>query len=78
MSKKKDELKEIIDEAQYILSLESTSKDSNDITFIQYIKYIFTKEYTQTSPLSIPINKKDKKPFNYLKNFVKIIFWIYL
>ena len=74
MSKKKDEVEEIIDKALYILSLESTSKDLNDITLIQYIIYIFTKEYTQTSPLSIQINKKDKKPFNYLKNFVKIIF----
>ena len=74
MSKKKDEVEEIMDEAKYIVSLESTAKDSNDITFIQYTKYIFTKEYTKTSPLSMPINKKDKKSLKYLKNFVRIIY----
>lgn len=71
-----DEEEEILQKAKYILSVEEYSQNSNDKVFIQYIKAIFTKEFEQTS-LSLPVKKKDKEPFQYLKNFVNILFLLF-
>lgn len=76
MSKKNknaiDEEQALIDKAKNIISLEKSIKDLKDRTYIEGVKYIFTKEFTQKS-LSLPIKKKDKESFQYLKNFVGIL-----
>lgn len=71
ISKKEEE--ELLKKAEYIISLESSYKDINYITFINYIKFIFTNEFNQTT-LSLPINKRDKESFDYLKNYVNLTY----
>ena len=71
ISKKEEE--ELLKKAEYIISLESSYKDINYITFINYIKFIFTNEFNQTT-LSLPINKRDKESFDYFKNYVNLTY----
>ena len=71
ISKKEEE--ELLKKAEYIISLESSYKDINYITFINYIKFIFTNGFNQTT-LSLPINKRDKESFDYLKNYVNLTY----
>ena len=72
MSTAQKEEKEVLDKAKYIASLEESTKDPNDKSFILCIKYIFTEEFNQ-SKLSLPTTRKDKQSFQYLKNFVNIL-----
>ena len=73
MSKKKiDEAEDMLKRAEKIVSYEKEAKDLNDKSIIQYVKFLFTKEYT-LEKLSLPVKKKEKEPFQYLYNFVKII-----
>ena len=72
-----DEEQDILKKSEYIISLEQSIKDSNDKTYIDFIKYIFTQEFTKTS-ISLPVAKKvDKDAFQYLKNFVNIIYILF-
>ena len=61
ISKKEEE--ELLKKAGYIISLESSYKDVDYLTFINYIKFIFTKEFSQTT-LSLPIHKRDRESFD--------------
>ena len=75
MRKKKmttaDEENDVLRKAKYIVSLEETLKNSSDISYIRCIKFIFTKEFTE-STLSLPVKKNEKESFQYLKCFVNI------
>ena len=71
ISKKEEE--ELLKKAEYIISLESSYKDVDYLTFINYIKFIFTKEFSQTT-LSLPINKRDRESFDYLSNYVNLTY----
>ena len=76
MSNKKknaiDEEQALIDKAKNIISLEKSMIDQKDSSYIEGVKYIFTKEFTQKT-LSLPIKKRDKDSFQYLKNFIGIL-----
>ena len=66
-----DEEQDILKKSEYIISLEQSIKDSNDKTYIDFIKYIFTQEFTKTS-ISLPVAKKvDKDAFQIFKKFCK-------
>ena len=75
MSKKNkkaiEEENDLLQKVEKILSLDKSTKDSNDKIFIQYIKFIFTKGFNQVS-LSLPVKIKEKESFQFLKNFVII------
>ena len=75
MSKKNkkaiEEENDLLQKVEKILSLDKSTKDSNDKIFIQYIKFIFTKGFNQVS-LSLPVKNKEKESFQFLKNFVII------
>ena len=75
MSKKKkkliEETEDILNKAKKIVSLEESIKEPSDKSYIQCIKFIFTKEFTLAS-LSLPIPKKEKESFQYLKTFVNV------
>lgn len=67
----KEEEDDVLRKAKYIVSLETSLKNPNDKSYINCIKYIFTKEFTE-STLSLPIKKEEKDSFQYLKCFVYI------
>lgn len=75
MSKKrmtaKEEETDVLMRARYIVSKEETVMNSSDKSYINCIKYIFTKEFTEPT-LSLPIDRSEKDSFQYLKCFVKI------
>ena len=73
MSKKKiDEAEDMLKRVTNIISHEEEAKDLNDKSIIQYIKFIFTKEYVLEN-FSLPVTREEKDSFQYLYNFVKII-----
>ena len=67
----KEEEDDVLRKAKYIVSLETSLKNPKDKSYINCIKYIFTKEFTE-STLSLPIKKEEKDSFQYLKCFVYI------
>ena len=67
----KEEEDDVLRKAKYIVSLETSLTNPNDKSYINCIKYIFTKEFTE-STLSLPIKKEEKDSFQYLKCFVYI------
>ena len=64
-----EEENNVLQKAKTIVSLEKSMKDKSDKTYIASIKYLFTKEFTETS-LSLPTRKKEKESFQYLKAYV--------
>ena len=67
----KEEETDVLMRARYIVSKEETVMNSSDKSYINCIKYIFTKEFTEPT-LSLPIDRSEKDSFQYLKCFVKI------
>ena len=68
---KKEEI-ELLAKAKAIISNEQKINNSEDQSYIQGIKFIFTKEFTQTN-IFLPVEKKNKESFNYLNSFVTIL-----
>ena len=66
------EEEDVLNKAKNILSLEKSIKDSRDKMYIETIRYLFTKGFTETS-LSLPITKREKESFKYLKTFVNVL-----
>ena len=68
MKKKKmtssEEENDVLRKAKYIVSLEESLKDSSDKSYIKCIKYIFTKEFSESN-LSLPVKKTEKESFQY-------------
>ena len=77
---KKDDEEIIFEKARYIIGLENIIKDPTDASYIQCIKYIFTKNFTQGTiefPLEKIEVKTNKAGIQYLKNFVNIIYLLF-
>ena len=68
----KEEETDVLMRARYIVSKEETVMNSSDKSYINCIKYIFTKEFTEPT-LSLPIDRSEKDSFQYLKCFVNIL-----
>ena len=63
--------KSIIEKANKILSIPQSELNSSDKTFIGYVKYIFSSNFTLSN------KKKDKKANQYLKNYIEILFQLF-
>ena len=63
--------KSIIEKANKILSIPQSELNSTDKTFISYVKYIFSSNFTLSN------KKKDKKANQYLKNYIEILFQLF-
>ena len=66
----------VINKAENILSKEKSIKDQRDKMYIEAIKYLFTKGFTETS-LSLPTQKSEKESFKYLKTFVNVLYILF-
>ena len=70
MSNKSEE--EVLNLAKKIISLDESTNDPRDKSYIHCIKFIFTNE-SDKGTLKLPTTKKDKKSFQYLKDFVNAL-----
>ena len=72
--------KDSCDKVEKIIALENKTQDPGDKSYILGIKYIFTKEFSQSN-ISWPSDakrKKNKDGFNYLRNFINILDILFL
>ena len=64
--------KNVLQLAKKIISLDESTKNSFDESYIHCIKFIFTNE-SDKKTLTLPTTKKDKNSFQYLESFVKTL-----
>ena len=64
--------KEVLNLAKKIISLDESTNDPRDKSYIHCIKFIFTNE-SDKGTLKLPTTKKDKKSFQYLEAFVNVL-----
>ena len=67
-----EEENDVLKKAESIASLEESIKDGSDKSYIASIKYLFTKEFTETS-LSLPTKRREKESFQYLKAYIDVL-----
>ena len=62
----------VLNSAKKIISLDESTNDQIDKSFIHCIKFIFTNK-SDKGILKLPTTKKDKKSFQYLEAFVNAL-----
>ena len=67
-----NEEKEIMKKVNDIISIPQSNQNLKDKLFIDYVKYIFSNEFTQPN-YSLPVKKREKEAFKYLKNYIQIL-----
>ena len=62
----------IMEKVNNILSIPESKLNSNDRVFIDYLIYILSNGFTKSN-LSLPVKKREKEGYKYLKNYVELL-----
>ena len=80
MSKRKksklDENQEMEKKVNFIINIPEKEQLQDEMRYISYIKYLFTKEFKDKC-ITIPVKTKEKEPFKFLKQYVDLMFAIF-
>jgi len=68
--------KEIIKKVNKILSIPETELNSTDKKFINFLRYIFWIDFSESN-FTLPKRKKEKYSYQYLQNYIEILFKIF-
>ena len=68
--------KEIIKKVNKILSIPETDLNSTDKKFIDFLRYIFWIDFRESN-FTLPKRKKEKYSYQYLQNYIEILFKIF-